>query len=277
MVNVNHDQISIRRQCGLLSIGRSNFYYTPVVPADESVIANEIYELWHEHAAYGYRKITVALQRIGYEINHKRVLRMMRDMKIQALYPKPKTSIANKEHKIYPYLLRNFEVTKPDEVWESDITYIKMSTGFMYLIAIIDVYSRYCVGWTFVNTMDGIHCTQMLEEALNLGRKPFILNTDQGSQFTSFSWTTLVESNDIKVSMDGVGRWADNIFIERFWRTMKHEHISIHDFETIKQARNSIGEFINKYNYKRLHQNLGYVTPAEVYGGSVILPSLRLK
>jgi putative transposase len=276
MIDVNHDQMSIRRQCGVLGIGRSNFYYEPVMPADKSLIANEIHELWQEFPVYGYRKITAALQRMDYDINHKRVLRMMRDMKIQAIYPKHKTTIANKEHKIYPYLLGGFEVAKPDDVWASDITYIKMQTGFMYLIAIIDVYSRYCVGWTFVNTMDGLHCNQMLEQALNLGRKPRILNTDQGSQFTSSSWTGLAECNGIQVSMDGKGRWVDNVYVERFWRTMKHEHILIHDFETVQQARISIDNFVNKYNHKRLHQSLGYATPAEVYGGLITIPSFGL-
>ena len=277
MIDVNHDQISIRKQCGILGIGRSNFYYEPVVPADESLIANQIHELWQEFPVYGYRKITAALQRMDYDINHKRVLRMMRDMKIQAIYPKHKTTIAYKEHKIYPYLLHGFEVAKPDNVWASDITYIKMPIGFMYLIAIIDVYSRYCVAWTFVNTMDGLHCNQMLEQALNLGRKPRILNTDQGSQFTSSIWTSLAECNDIQVSMDGKGRWVDNVYVERFWRTMKHEHILIHDFETVQQARISIDNFIDKYNHKRLHQSLGYATPAEVYGGNIIIPSFKLQ
>ena len=276
MINVNHDQISIRRQCEVLDVGRSNIYYVPTVPPDESLIANEIYDLWRARPAEGYRKIAVKLGVRGYEVNHKRVLRMMRDMNIQAIYPKPKTTSVNPEHKIYPYLLRGLEINAPDDVWETDITYIRMPSGFMYLIALIDVYSRHCVGWAFVNTMDGNHCNEMLEQAFRRGRKPHILNTDQGSQFTSQAWINLVEKNGTKVSMDGKGRWADNIYIERFWRTVKYEHILLHEFETVKVARASIGRFINAYNMERPHQSLKYAMPAEVYGGKIKTPSFVL-
>jgi putative transposase len=276
MVDLNNDQISIRRQCDILDVGRSNVYYVPVSPPDESLMANEIHEVWLNKPYYGYRKIAETLRRSGHNINHKRVLRIMRDMHIQAIYRKPATTINNPEHKIYPYLLRNLEISGPDQVWESDLTYIRMPSGFMYLIAIIDVYSRYCTGWAFVNTMDGHHCNHMLEETLNRGRKPRILNTDQGSQFTSPVWTQLVEQNNIQVSMDGKGRWADNIYIERFWKTMKYEHILLHEFQTVAEARASIARFIATYNNERLHQSLGYAIPTEVYGGTVKIPSFRL-
>lgn len=276
MIDKNHDQLSVRGQCLALGLGRAALYYEPVVPRDESVLANEIHEMWLDKPYYGYRKITKQLVRDGYSVNHKRILRIMRDMKIQAIYPKPNTSAGNPEHKIYPYLLRGLIIQGPDHVWETDITYIRMPGGFMYLIALIDVYSRYCIEWTFVNTMDSIHCLEMLERALKKGRRPIILNTDQGSQFTSHEWITYVEQNGILVSMDGKGRWADNIYIERFWRTVKHEHILLHFFETVQEARTSIGRFIHTYNNERLHQSLGYATPAEVYGGIVKSKSFTL-
>ena len=273
MINENHDRLSIRRQSTILGIGRSSIYYSQVVPSDESALANEIRDLWLKKPYYGYRKITAELQRLDYDVNHKRVLRMMRDMKIQALYPKHRTTIGSPKNKTYPYLLKKMEVTKPDQIWESDITYIRMAGGFMYLIALIDVYSRYCVEWIFVNSMELEHCLEMLTNAFNRKRKPEILNTDQGSQYTSEAWINCVESNNVKVSMDGKGRWADNIYIERFWRTVKHEHILLHSFETVKEARESISRFINEYNQERLHQSLEYTTPAEVYGGLVTIKS----
>ncbi len=273
MIDTNHDQLSIRKQCEALGIWRSNLYYNHIATPDESILANEIHDLWFTKPYYGYRRITAELQRRDYNINHKRVLRIMQDMKIQALYPKHKTTAFNPENKIYPYLLRDMKIQAPDEVWQSDITYIRMPQGFMYLIGIIDVYSRYCVGWTFVNTMELSHCLDMLKQSFTNGRKPMILNTDQGSQYTSPAWIDCVESHDVKVSMDGKGRWADNIFIERFWRTLKHEHVLIHHFETVKDALDSIGQFIHIYNCERLHQSLGYSTPAEVYGGLIKIPS----
>jgi putative transposase len=232
---------------------------------DESLLANKIHEIWLEDAAGGYRKITKTLQREGYEINHKRVLRMMREMRIQAMYPRPKTSISNIQHKKYPYLLRGLKITRINQVWATDITYIRIVGGYVYLIAIIDIFSRFIISWSLSATLETEFCLQALALALQLGSLPDILNTDQGVQFTSTDWIGLVELNGIKVSMDGIGRWADNIFIERFWRTLKHEHVLLHAFETIKEARKSIGRFIEHYNHKRLHQSLNYQTPAEVY------------
>jgi len=180
------------------------------------------------------------------------------------MYPKPKTSLGNAEHKIYPYLLKGIEIVRPNQVWATDITYIKMPEGFMYLVALIDWFSRFIVGWNFSNTLETRFCAEMLVKVLEFG-KPEIMNSDQGCQFTSTAWTSLVEQNDIKVSMDGKGRWADNIVPERFWRTLKHEHVLLYEFESVIQAKHSIGQFIEKYNYKRLHQSLGYRPPAEVY------------
>ncbi len=215
---------------------------------------------------YGYRRITAELRRMNYDINHKRVLRIMQESKIQAIYPRPNTRMRNKNHKVYPYLLKGLIINRPNQVWATDITYIKTKNGWMYLTAIIDLYSRYIVAWRLSNTLDTDFCLSMLEEAL-INRKPEILNTDQGSQFTSEAWISTVEGNDIKVSMDGKGRWADNVIIERFWRTVKYENILIHIYDSVLELKSSIDMYIHDYNNKRLHQSLGYKTPLEVYSG----------
>lgn len=265
MVSKEHESLSIRRQCDILDINRSNLYYCDKPAPNESILANEIHEIWTAMPCYGYRKITIELQNRGYEINHKKVLRMMQDMHIQALYQRPKMSISNPEHRKYPYLLRDLVIREPNHVWETDITYIRIPAGFVYLVGIIDVYSRYLVAWSLSNTLETDFCLAMLKNALQIGNRPEILNTDQGVQFTSDAWIECVESSGIQVSMDGIGRWADNIFIERFWRTLKHEHVLIHSFDTIKEVNRSIKQFIEMYNHKRLHQSLGYKTPAEIY------------
>lgn len=260
-----HEKLSVRQQCDLLSVNRTHFYYHPKEVQSDTDLANEIHEIWMEMPFYGYRRITAELQRREVQVNHKRILRIMQEMNIKALYPGPKTSKRNPEHKIYPYLLKNLVITEPDQVWATDITYIKMPLGFVYLVALIDVYSRYIVGWRLCNTLDVGFCLEMLEESLKNGGVPDILNTDQGSQFTSGPWITRVQGAGIKVSMDGKGAWVDNVFIERFWRTIKYEHILLYSFETIRELRRSIGSFIEMYNRRRLHQSLGYKTPAEVY------------
>jgi len=216
---------------------------------------------------YGYRRVTAHLRRNGCEINEKRVLGLMRQMRLQALYPRPNTSMPSHNHQIFPYLLKGLDIARPNQVWATDITYIKMPVGFAYLVALIDVHSRYLMAWRLSNTMDTHFCLEMLDEALCYAC-PEILNTDQGSQFTSHDWITGVQGAGIRVSMDGKGRWVDNVVIERFWRTLKHEHVLLHSFEDLRQARRSIGAFIKLYNFKRLHQHLGYQTPVEVYGAA---------
>lgn len=265
MLELHSKGISIRKQCRLLNVTRSTLYYKHALTANDSTIANEIHEIWLEMPCYGYRKITKELNRRGYKVNHKKVLQLMREMKIQALYPKPRTSIKQKDSHIYPYLLKDIAIKRPDHVWQTDITYVKLSSGFMYLVAIIDVYSRFVVDWSFSNTMDVSLCLGALTRILATGKKPEIVNTDQGSQFTSKQWIDQIEENEIKVSMDGKGRWADNIFIERFWRTIKYEFLFLFQLDSAKDTRNLIAQFIETYNYKRLHQSLNYKTPAEVY------------
>lgn len=255
--------MSIRNQCRLLSVNRSNLYYEPV-EINDTEIANIIMDIWLEAPTYGYRKITRELNDRGFVINHKRVLRIMREMNIQALYPKPNLSKRNIQHKKYPYLLKGMNIIRPNQVWATDITYIKIPGGYIYLIAIIDWYSRFIISWQVSTSMDILFCTDVLKDAFNIN-KPDILNTDQGSQFTSETWINLVEGASVQVSMDGKGRWADNIIIERFWRTLKHEGIFLEIPNTIYEAKKIIGKFIDWYNFKRLHQSLKYKTPAAVY------------
>jgi putative transposase len=265
MIRLNHKSLSVRRQCSLLEVNRSTLYYESADVDEDTRLANEIHELWLEMPFYGYRRVTAELKRRGYEINQKRVLRLMREMNIQALYPRPKTTIRSTKDSVYPYLLNGLEINRPNQVWATDITYIKMPVGFAYLVALIDVHSRYVVAWRLSNTMDTHFCLEMLDEGLSYAC-PEIVNTDQGSQFTSCDWIDRVKGSGIRVSMDGKGRWVDNVIIERFWRTLKHEHVLLHSFEDMRQARRSIGKFIDLYNHRRLHQSLGYRTPAEVYG-----------
>jgi putative transposase len=260
------NQLSIREQCRLMGIARSAIYYENRINETDPVFTNLISELWLEMPSNGYRKITRELQRQGYCINHKRVLRLMREAKIQAMYPRPNTSMRNEQHAVYPYLLNGLEINRPNQVWATDITYLKAKNGWMYLVAMIDLYSRRIISWRLSNTMDASFCLEMLEEALTYG-KPEIINTDQGTQFTCDAWIKMVQGNGITVSMDGKGRWADNIIIERFWRTLKHENLLLHVFDTVAQLKESIGIFIYKYNYRRLHQSLNYKTPMEIYTG----------
>jgi len=258
-----------------MGIARSGIYYRNRIDESDTVFTNLISELWLEMSSNGYRKITKELQRQGYNINHKRVLRLMREAKIQAMHPRPNTSIRNEQHAIYPYLLSGLKINRPNQVWATDITYIKTKSGWMYLVAMIDLYSRYIISWRLSNTMDASFCLDMLDEALMHG-KPDIINTDQGSQFTCDAWIKKVQSSGAKVSMDGKGRWADNIIIERFWRTIKHENILLHIFDTIAELKESIRTFMYKYNNRRLHQSLNYKTPIEVHTGMEHAPSLVL-
>jgi len=269
-------KLSIRNQCKLLCINRSTLFYKISPSSNDADIANQIHDIWMQMPFYGYRRFTAELNRRGHVVNHKRIQRLMREMKIQALYPKTRTTIVNSEHKKYPHLLKGVEVVRPNHVWATDITYIRHGSGFIYLVALIDIFSRYVLDWRLSNTMDVQFCTEMLTSALEKHGSPEILNTDQGSQFTSRKWIEMVEQSGAKVSMDGKGRWVDNVYIERFWRTIKHEHIFYQAFENVIDARKSIGGFIELYNKKRLHQNLGYRTPGEVYQGTEPLRNLKL-
>src|SRR5207248_1488241 len=201
----------------------------------------------------------------GMVVNRKRVQRLMRVMGLEAIYPKPKLSVAGRGHRIYPYLLRNVRIERVDQVWSTDITYIPMRTGFMYLAAVIDWYSRYVIAWRLSNTLDGSFCLDMLEEALGKGR-PEVFNTDQGVQFTAEAWTGRLEAAGVAVSMDGKGRCLDNVFVERLWRTVKYEDIYLWRYEAVPQLQQGLGQYFGYYNEERLHQALEYRTPAAVYG-----------
>ena len=279
MIEADHPRISIIRQCELLGVNRSGFYYRP---EPESSLNIELMHLLDEQFTatpfYGIRRMTACLRRQGYHVNHKRISRLMRLMGIQAIYPRPRTSIPDRQHKVYPYLLDGVEISYPDHVWSTDITYIRLHGGFVYLAAILDWFSRYVISWRLSNTLDQYFCLEMLEEALSSG-KPAIFNSDQGSQFTAEKFTGMLEDRGIEVSMDGRGRYYDNIFIERLWRTVKYEEVYLRDYQTVSDAHMGIDNFFRFYNYDRVHQSLGYRVPAEVYRGgkadfsSVLFPS----
>jgi putative transposase len=271
-VRIDHRSVpgtapSITRQCELLSISRSGLYYhAKGISDEEHELMKMIDRQYLLTPFYGARKMAVELTRqTGLPINRKRVRRLMQLMGIRALYRRPRTSKPSSGHHIYPYLLHDLKITHPNQVWAADITYIPMAKGFMYLVAIIDWYSRYVISWRLSNTMDDDFCVAALEEALSKGT-PEIFNTDQGSQFTGEAFTGLLKKHDIKISMDGKGSYNDNLFIERLWRTVKYEEVYLKAYKDGREARISLGEYFRFYNTIRTHQSLGYRTPAEVYG-----------
>lgn len=214
---------------------------------------------------YGSRRMTAHLNRMGYTINRKRVVRLMRDMGLEALYPKRRLSVGNKEHRIYPYLLEGVSIVEPNHVWSSDITYIRMTKGFLYLMVILDWYSRYVLSWRLSNTLETRFCLEALDEAFLDGKRPKIFNSDQGCQFTSKSFTDVLTAHRVLISMDAKGRCFDNIFVERLWRTVKWEEVYLHDYLDGKEAYSNLSAYFKFYNENRLHQSLDYKTPSEVY------------
>jgi len=270
LVEIGHPFLSVRRQCELLGLNRSSYYYQPATESDLNLkLMKLIDEQYLKMPFYGYRKMTKHLRRLEYAINFKRVRRLMNLMNIQAIYPKPRTSIPGKGHKIYPYLLRGVKITHPNQVWSTDITYVPMQQGFMYLVAVMDWYSRYVLSWEISNTLDGAFCLDALNGALEKHGKPEIFNTDQGVQFTADNFTGRLEDTEIKISMDGRGRFIDNIFIERLWRSVKYEQVYLHEYETGFELMADLASYFDLYNHERLHESLGYQTPAEVYGAKL--------
>ena len=267
--------LSLNKQCQLLNISKSSLYYQPVKKFSsegELELLNAINDIYSEHPYYGTRRIVTALQNMGINIGRKLVRSAMKYMGIEALYPKPKTTIANKEHYKYKYLLTQFHNDKhqviidtPNRVWSTDITYIKLEKGFVYLAAIIDWNSKKILSWKLSNTMDISLTTSVLNEALSLYPKPEIFNTDQGSQYTAQAHVDILKFHDIKISMDGKGRATDNICIERFWRSIKYEEIYLNDYKSMNELRYSIHSYMEKYNSRRLHSAIGNKTPNEVY------------
>ena len=270
MIDIVHSDISIQRQCDLIDLSRSSYYYTENLNGHQSpenfFYMSLIDQKYLERPFYGSRRITHYLHNLGYQVNRKRIRRLMQIMGIQAIYPRPKTSIRGKDHKIYPYLLRGLIIDRVDQVWAADITFIPMAYGFMYLVAIIDWFSRYVLSWELSNTLDSDFCVTALIGALKYGI-PDIFNSDQGSQFTSHDFTDQLLTAGIQISMDGRGRVMDNIFIERLWRSLKYEDIYIKEYETVKQLYQGLEQYFDFYNYERPHQSLGYKTPAMVYFG----------
>lgn len=262
----DHPELSLRGQCELLSLPRSWIYYKAEKRDNRNIsLMHLIDEIFTKSPYFGYRRITAMLRRNGYVVNGKRVLGLMRDMGLEAIYPRKNTSASSKEHRKYPYLLNDFEVTRPGQVWATDITYIRMRKGFLYLTAIIDWHSRYVLSWRLSNTLDVKFCSEALEEALQKHKHPEIFNSDQGSQFTSDVFTKRLIKAGIQISMDGKGRCFDNIFVERLWRSVKYEEVFLKDYQTGYEAQMSIDGYFNFYNKERPHQSLGYQTPQEVY------------
>ena len=262
--------LSIREQCSLLSLNRASFYYQPK-PIDtyNLQLMQLIDEQYTKTPFYGVPRMTAYLRQMGYTVNHKRIERLMDLMGISAIYPKPKLSISNSEHKIYPYLLRDLSINKPNQVWCTDITFIKLLGGFIYLVAIMDWFSRFVLSWSISNTITADFCVDALKDALTLYGKPDIFNSDQGSQFTSEKFTSILLDFNVRISMDGRGRCWDNIFIERLWRSVKYEEVYLNDYHSVSYAKERLGNYFNFYDYERLHQSLGYKTPYEVYKGTI--------
>lgn len=249
----------------MLGLNRSSLYYQPSAETAENLrLMRLIDERYTACPFYGSRRLTAWLLRRGEAVNRKRVQRLMRWMGLEAIYPKPRLSMARRGHRVYPYLLRGVRIERPDQVWSTDITYIPMKAGFMYLAAILDWYSRYVLSWRLSNTLDGSFCLDMLEEALGRGQ-PAVFNSDQGVQFTAEAWTGRLLSAGVAVSMDGRGRCLDNVFVERLWRTVKYEDVYPKGYETVPELEAGLGRYFLFYNEERLHQSLDYRTPASVY------------
>jgi putative transposase len=264
-VEENHPTLSIERQCELLGLSRSSYYYQPVPESAENLrLMRRIDEQYLMCPCWGSRRMTIWLNDHDEQVNRKRVQRLMRLMGLEAIYPKRRLSTPDRQHKVFPYLLRGMKIERRDQVWSTDITYVPLKHGFMYLAAVIDWYSRYVIAWRLSNTLDGEFCLEMLEEALSQG-KPEVFNTDQGVQFTAEAWTSRLERAGVAVSMDGKGRWADNVFVERLWRTVKYEDIYPKGYELVLELQAGLKEFFPFYNEKRYHQSLDYRTPAQVY------------
>ena len=259
--------MSVAQQCALLELSRSSYYYQPVAvsPVDVTLM-RWLDEQYTATPFYGSRRMQVALSaRAGYRVNRKHIQRLMRLMGLEAVGPKPRLSEPHPGHKIYPYLLRNVPVTRVDQVWSTDITYVRLRHGFVYLVAILDWFSRYVLAWELSVTVDGQFCLDALDRALG-PRAPEIFNTDQGAQFTATAFTTRVQAAGAQVSMDGRGRALDNVFCERLWRSVKYEEVYLKDYASVTDAAQQLGRYFHFYNHERPHQSLAYRTPATVYG-----------
>ncbi|RZI46091.1 IS3 family transposase [Candidatus Finniella inopinata] len=265
---ISPDQgLTIQRQCDLLGLHRSSYYYAEKEDESYTEIMNEIMDIWREHPFFGYRRITCWLLDRGIRINHKCALRLMKLMGLRSILPKPRTntSIANRENAVRPYLLKELVIDHKNQVWATDITYIKLPGGMVYLFALIDWHTRFVVGWKLANTMEASHGIEVLEEAIKRHGSPEIVNSDQGSQFTGEAWILAAEAHGIKVSHDGVGRCIDNIRIERLWWSIKYEHIHLYCHQTMWELEKGLEHYLIFYNTKRRHQGIKNKRPADLY------------
>ncbi len=272
MIDSTHPVISITRQCELVHLPRASYYravdYGPVVETAENLeLMRLIDEEYTKHPFFGSRQLRNYLRRQGHMVNRKRVQRLMRLMGIMSVAPKPNTSKKGKAHKIYPYLLNSLVIDKPNQAWCTDITYIRMSGGFVYLVAVMDWHSRKVLSWEVSNTMDDSFCISALERAIRLYGAPDIFNTDQGAQFTGNAFIKVLTDHDIRISMDGKGRWVDNVFIERLWRSVKYEDVYLKEYPTVVALRHGLDVYFRFYNDERPHDSLGKCTPSEFYDG----------
>jgi len=265
MVRRHHSNLSLVRQCALLGLSRASLYYQPAPASEEDLELMALMDRQYlKTPFYGSRKMTAWLRQQGHRVNRKRVRRLMGLLGLEAIYRRPNTSKPSPEHKVYPYLLRGLEINRVNQVWAADITYIPMARGFLYLVAIMDWYSRYVLAWRLSNTLDADFCIEALEEALRKGT-PEIFNTDQGSQFTSEAFTNVLLERGIQISMDGKGRCMDNIFVERLWRSVKYEEVYLKAYQNVPEAKAGIGAYLRLYNDERPHQALDYQTPHQVF------------
>ncbi len=271
MIEAKNKKISVRQQCKLLKLNRSSFYRRPrrIEQEKENInLMNLLDNIYTKRPYYGSRRMKKELYRQhGIMVNRKRIQRLMRLMGVEAIYPKPNLSRLDSQHKIYPYLLRNMNILKPNQVWASDITYIPTPGGFVFLTVVLDWFSRKVLSWRLSNTLDAAFCVEALEEAIRRYGRPEIFNTDQGSQFTGKAFTSVLLANRINISMDGKGRALDNVFVERLWRSVKYEDIYLKGYETLKEVKEGLKEYFRFYNEERFHQGLDYRTPDEVYSG----------
>jgi putative transposase len=273
MINSN-EKLTISRQCQLLGLSRSSFYsHNKPVCQQELDLMLTIDKIHLALPFYGSRKIQVELNINGFSVGRGKVRRLMRKMGLEAIYRKPRTSIPKPGNHIYPYLLKDLQIEKANQVWATDISYLPMAKGFAYLVAIIDLYSRKVMSWRLSNTMDASFCIEALEDAIQRFGPPEIFNSDQGSQFTSDAFTSVLKAHGVKISMDGKGRWVDNVFIERLWRSVKYEEVYLKAYQTMKEARQGLLSYFTFYNQTRFHQNLDYQTPDMVYYGQ---PEVKL-
>jgi putative transposase len=266
-VTPGDERLSITQQCELLDLPRSTYYHAGVGESDENLQLMRLIDEQYLHTPfYGSRGMTQWLIRQGHDVNRKRVRRLMRVMGLEAIYPRRRTSVPCPEHRIYPYLLRNLAIERPNQVWSADITYVPLRRGFMYLVAVLDWHSRYVLSWELSNTLDSGFCVAALEAAL-ARQQPEIFNTDQGAQFTSPAFTGRLVAAGVRISMDGRGRALDNVFVERLWRSVKYEEVYLQDYGGMSDAQRGLGQYFGFYNQERPHQALGYRTPHAVYGG----------